>query len=156
MRRQQGLLAAGFVLVVLVYAGLSRVWLDTESEWYLALDKPWFQPPDVVFGIIWPLNYLALLAVGVLVALREPARAAPTMLGVLAVSVALALGWSYLFSEERQPGASAVALVGAAVLTWVFLALAARQRWWYAAVLLVYACWMTLAAALSVGIAVLN
>ena len=38
MRRQPRLLAAGFVL-----------------------DKPWFQPPDVVFGIIWPLNDLALL-----------------------------------------------------------------------------------------------
>lgn len=156
MRRRAWLLATGFVLVVLVYAGLSRVWLDTDSEWYLALDKPWFQPPDVVFGIVWPLNYLALLVVGALAALREPARSAGTMLVVLAVSVGLALGWSYLFSEARAPGAAAVALVGAAVLTWVFVALAARARWWYAALLLVYAGWMTLAAALSVGIAVLN
>jgi translocator protein len=156
MRRQQWLLAAGFVLVLLAYAGLSRVWLDTSSDWYLALDKPWFQPPDVVFGIIWPLNYLALLVVGVLIALREPVRRAATMLVVFAVSVVCALGWSYLFSEERMPGASAVALVAAAVLTWLFVALAGRQRWWYAALLLVYAGWMSLASAISVGIAVLN
>jgi tryptophan-rich sensory protein len=156
MRRSSWPLVAGFVATVVVYAGLSRVWLDTDSAWYRGLDKPWFQPPDVVFGIIWPLNYLALLVVGVLVALREPAAAARRMLVVLAASVVLALGWSYLFSEERRPGAAAVALVGAAVLTWVLVALAGRARWWYAALLLAYAGWMTLAASLSVGIAVLN
>jgi tryptophan-rich sensory protein len=156
MRRSPWPLVAGFVVTVVVYAALSRVWLDTSSAWYRGLDKPWFQPPDLVFGIIWPLNYLALLVVGVVVALREPAGAAGRMLAVFAASVVLALGWSYLFSEERQPGAAAVALVGAALLTWAYVALAARARWWYAALLLVYAGWMTLAASLSVGIAVLS
>ncbi len=135
---------------------MSRVWLDTDSTWYRSLDKPWFQPPDVVFGIVWPLNYLALLVVGVLVALREPDRRAARLLSVLVVSVVLALGWSYLFSEARELAAAALSLVGAAAVTWLFVGLAARARWWYAALLLVYAGWMTLAAALSVSIAVLN
>jgi translocator protein len=149
------LLALGFVAVVGVYAGLSRVWTDTESAWYRGLDLPPYQPPDAAFGIVWPLNFAALLVVGVLVSLRHPDRA-PRLLAVLAVSVVFSLGWSYLFAQEHLLVASAVSLVVAALLTWLLLALAWRVRWWYGALLLVYACWMTLASALSVGIAVLN
>lgn len=150
-----GPLAAGFVLVTVMYAVMSRVWLDTSSDWYLELDKPWFQPPDWVFGVVWPLNFLALAVVGVLVTRRDPERA-PWLLGVYGVSVVCALGWSSLFSEARELAPSAVALVAAAVLTWVLLVLAWRVRPLLGAGLLVYAAWMTLASALSVGIARLN
>ncbi|WP_148573202.1 TspO/MBR family protein [Nocardioides caldifontis] len=149
------LLAAGFVVVVVVYAGLSRVWTDTESAWYRGLDEPPYQPPDAAFGIVWPLNYLALLVVGVLVSLQHPARA-PRLLAVLAGSVVPALGWAYLFSQEHLLVPPAVSLAVAALITWLLLALAWRVRWWYGALLLVYACWMTLASALSIGFAVLN
>jgi translocator protein len=148
-------LVAGFVLVVAVYAGLSRVWTDTESAWYRGLDRPPYQPPDAAFGIVWPLNFLALLVVGVLVSVRHPSQA-PRLLALLAVSVVPALGWSYLFSEAHALVGSAVSLVVAALLTWLLLVTAWRVRWWYGAALLVYAGWMTLASALAVGFAVLN
>lgn len=155
MARRSWLLAAGFVLVVGVYAGLSRVWTDTESSWYTSLTEPSWQPPDAVFGIIWPLNFLALLVVGVLVSRHHPAVAG-RMLTVFTVSVVFSLGWSYLFSQERQLVAPAVSLVIAAALTWVLLGLAWKAGKGYAALLVVYTVWMTLAASLSIGFAVLN
>lgn len=147
--------AAGFVAVVVAYAGLSGMWTDTGSDWYSALEKPWFQPPGLVFGIIWPLNFLALGAVGLLVSQSHP-QVARRALAVCAVSVVFALGWSYLFSQSRELAAAAVSLVLAAVLTWTLLAVVARASRAYAAGLLVYAAWMTLAATLSVTIAAIN
>ncbi len=153
--RQSPWTAIGFVLVVVAYAAVSGVWTDTSSDWYAALDKPWFQPPGVVFGIIWPLNFLALGVVGVLLSRNHPG-VARRALGVFTVSVVFALGWAYLFNQSRELLAAAVSLVIAAVLTWLLLAVVARGRRAYAAGLLVYAGWMTLAATLSVSLAVIN
>lgn len=149
------LLPVAWLAVVVVYAGLSRVWTDTESRWYRSLTEPSWQPPDVVFGIIWPLNFLALAVVGVLVSRNRP-DVAGRALAVLAVSVGFALGWSYLFSQERALVGAAVSLVVAAVLTWVLVAVVARAGAAYAAGLLVYAVWMSLAASLSIGFVALN
>lgn len=148
-------LVAGFVALVVMYAVLSRVWTDTESAWYVALDEPGWQPPGVVFGIVWPLNFLALLIVGVLVSLRRPDVASPALV-VFALSVAFALGWSYLFSEQHALLGSAVSLAIAALLTWVLVAIVGRAGRGYAAGLLVYAVWLTLATSLAFGYVVLN
>lgn len=155
MDRRSAMTAAGFVSVVVVYAALARRWTDTDSPWYRSLSEPSWQPPDAVFGIIWPLNFLALLAVGALVSLHRPVLAR-RMLVVLAVSVIFALGWSYLFSEARSLVGAAVSLVVAAALTWVLFGLAWRAGKGYAAGLAVYSAWMSLAASLSVGFVVLN
>ncbi len=147
--------AIGFVLVVIAYAALSGVWTDTSSSWYDDLDKPWFQPPGVVFGIIWPLNFLALGVVGVLLSRNSP-DLARRALALFSVSVVFALGWAYLFNQSRELVAAAAALLLAALLTWALLVLVGRASRAYAAGLLVYAVWMTLAASLSVAIAALN
>jgi tryptophan-rich sensory protein len=147
--------AAGFVVVVVMYAALSRLWTDTESPWYRSLTEPPWQPPDVVFGIVWPLNFLALLVVGVVVSFRRRV-VARRMLVALAVSVVFALGWSYLFSEVHSLAGAAFSLVVAAALTWALFGLAWRAGRGYAAGLVVYTAWMSLAASLSVGFVALN
>lgn len=147
--------AGGFVVVVVLYAALSGVWTDTSTGWYADLDKPWFQPPGFVFGIIWPLNFLALGIVGVLLSRNHP-DIARRALAIFTVSVVFALGWAYLFNQARELWPAAAALVVAAALTWALLAQVARASWGYAAGLLVYTGWMTLAATLSVTIAAIN
>lgn len=153
--RSRGALAAGFVVVVVLYAGLSRLWTDTDSAWYRSLDEPAWQPPDVVFGIIWPLNFLALLVVGAVLSWSRPDAARPA-LGLFTVSVVFALGWAYLFGEQHALLASAVSLVVATLLTWALVVLVRRAHWAYAAALLVYAAWMTIASSLAIGYAALN
>lgn len=148
-------LAAGFIIVTLGYAVLSTIWVSSDPGWYDALRKPGFQPPDIVFGIIWPLNFLALGVVGVLVSRRAP-ESAGTILAVFAVSVGFALGWAYLFYVPHQLGAAAVCLAIAAVLTWLIVALTWRVAPALAIGLLVYAAWMSIATALSVAYSRLN
>ncbi len=150
------LLSVAFVVVVVAYAVLSTVWVSHEPGWYAALDKPSFQPPDVVFGVIWPLNFLALAGTGLVVAQRASTAAALIVLAVLVVSVVLALSWAYLFYVPHRLDAAAWSLAGAAVLTWVLLVLEARVAWWLGVLLTPYAGWLSIATALAFGYARLN
>ena len=135
MTRAQGLIAATFVLVVLLYAGLSGLWTSTEPGWYASLPRPSWQPPPWVFGVIWPLNFLAVAGAGVALALqRSPSQSLPVLL-VLSASVGFALAWAYLFYVPHQLAAAAACLALAAVLTWVVVVLAGGrchgpERWW--------------------------
>lgn len=80
--------------------------------------------------MIWPLNFLALVVVGVLLARADSVRAvavavvrAGAVLAVLTVSVVLALGRACLFSVPHALSASALSLATSVALTWVVLVL---------------------------------
>ncbi len=146
----------GWCVLVAVFAGLATVWNGHEPGWYAALERPFFRPPDIVFGLMWPLNFVLLLVVGLTSVRTAPTDVAWTATGVLAVSVVLALGWAWLFYVPHQLGAAAVCLAGAAVLTWILLVLVARHETWAGLLLLPYAVWLTVATALSVAYARLN
>jgi tryptophan-rich sensory protein len=140
---------AGFVVAVVVYAAVSTLLVGINPAWYDSLPKPPWQPPDWVFGAIWPFNFTALLITGIALA-RADAHRARTVLAVLAVSVVCALAWGYLFYVPHALTASAAALAAAAGLTWVVLFFAYRILRWAGLLLLPYACWVTLATTLAI------
>lgn len=142
------LVGGGFLAVVVAYAALSGWWVSSDPGWYAALPKPPWQPPDWVFGAIWPLNFLALIVGGIVLTRADATRAVP-VLAVLAVSVVCALAWAYLFYVPHQLTGAALSLTAAAVLTWVVLALSAQVVGWTGLLLLPYAVWVSLATSLA-------
>jgi translocator protein len=152
---KSALLSGGFIGLTVTYAALSTVWVSSDPGWYSSLHKPNFQPPDIVFGLIWPLNFLALGVVGVMISQRAPARAV-TILGVFFISVGFALAWAYFFYVPHQLGVAAIMLGVASVLTWVMVILTWRITPILGAGLLVYAAWLTIATALARAYAQLN
>lgn len=150
------LASIGAVLLVLVYAIGSGVWTASSPGWYAGLTRPGWQPPDFVFGLIWPYNFLALAVVGVVVAQRGSPVAVSTWLAVAAASVACALAWAYLFYVPHRMEAAALALGAAAVLTAVLVAVTWPVTRGGAMALLPYLVWVSLATALAVGYARLN
>jgi tryptophan-rich sensory protein len=151
MTRDQFVPAAGFVVLVVVYAALSGLWTSSDPAWYAGLARPSWQPPPWVFGVVWPLNFVALLASGVGLSARTSPGRAGVPLAVFAASVALALAWAYLFYVPHALGVAAAALAGAAVLTWVLVVIAGRLVAWTGLVLVPYALWMTVATSLAIG-----
>ncbi len=141
------------VALVVFYAVGSGIWVSTNPGWYASLDKPSWQPPDFVFGLIWPYNFIALAVVGVLVTRWGSSRAVGAWLAVAAVSVVCALAWAYLFYVPHHLTASALALAGAAVLTAVLVALTWSVTPGGALALLPYLVWVCLATSLAVGYA---
>lgn len=142
--------------LVAVFAGLANVWNSHDPGWYDGLRRPFFQPPDVVFGVMWPLNFLLLLVVGLTSIRTAPVDVAWSATAVLAVSVVLALGWAWLFYVPHQLGAAAACLAGAGVLTWILVLVVARHETWAGLLLLPYALWLSVATALSVAYVRLN
>ena len=147
---------AAWIFVVVVYGALSTIWVGHEPGWYAALDKPSFQPPDAVFGVMWPLNFLALFVVGVWFTRSVESATTWRATGVLAVSVVAALAWAWLFYVPHQLTAATVCLAVAAALTWVLVVLVFRSLPAAGIVLAPYAIWLSVATALSVGYVRLN
>lgn len=145
-----------WVVVVAGYAILSTVWIGHDPGWYDGLARPSFQPPDLVFGVIWPLNFLALFVVGVWFTRSVGGSRAWGAIVLLAVSVVAALAWAWLFYVPHRLSAAAVCLAAAAALTWVLVGWVARSVPWAGVTLLPYTGWLTVATALSVQYSRLN
>lgn len=141
---------------MVVYVVGSGRWVTTGDEWYRSLDRPPWQPPGAVFGIIWPYNFMAIIAAGIAVALIGTTAARVVWLGGLALSVVAALAWARLFYVSHALWPAAVALVIAAVVTVPLVIVAWRTRTWAGAILVPYNIWLGLAASLSIGYALRN
>ena len=151
-------LSAAVVSTALVvgYAVGSGLWVTTDDVWYRSLERPPWQPPSVVFGIIWPYNFAALIAAGIAVARSGSPAARTVWLVGLALSIAAALAWARLLFAGHSLWPAAIALIAAAVLTVPIVVTAWNTRTWAGVVLLPYNVWVALAASLSVGYALRN
>ena len=151
------MVAAAVSMVLVVLYGAGSGWLVSSGDaWYRGLDTPSWQPPDVVFGLIWPYNFVAIAAAGLAVSIHGTGNARVVWLVGLAGSVAAALTWAWLFYEQHALSASAVALVVAAVATLPIVAAAFTTRTWAGVLLVPYQVWLALAALLSISYARLN
>ena len=150
------LLAAAHLVILAVYVVGSGLWVGSGDAYYRSLQRPSWQPPDVVFGIVWPYNYLMLAVVGVLVVVRVSPALRAVWLGCFAASVVAALAWANLFYIQQNPPASAIALTMAAVLTVPMVVVAFRQSIWSGIAMVPYLIWLCLATSLAYGFAALN
>ncbi|MEI6622574.1 MAG: TspO/MBR family protein [Actinomycetes bacterium] len=143
-------------LIVLLYAAGSGLWVSSGDAWYRSLQRPPWQPPDFVFGLIWPYNFAVLIAAGIAVALTGSAAGVWVWLGSLCVSVIAALSWAWLFYLANQPWPAAVALTVAAVTTIPVVVSAWRAQTWAGVLLLPYLVWIFVATSLAYGYAIRN
>jgi tryptophan-rich sensory protein len=147
---------AATVVIVAIYAFGSSRWVDSGGEWYRALRRPAWQPPDALFGIAWTYNFAAIVVAGVVVSMHGSNGQRWTWLAALAASVIAALSWAWLFYIRHALWSSAVALLVAALVTAVVVQVAWTTRWWAGAVLLPYILWLAVATSLAFGYASLN
>lgn len=149
-------IAIAAVSAVVVYALGSGYWVSNDSGWYRSLIQPSWQPPDWVFGLIWPYNFIILGIVGVVVARNAAISSAAIWLSFLILSVVAALTWSYLFYVPHLLPQAAIALSITALLTIPVLVITFQTEIKYGWLLLPYQLWLITAASLSIGYAIKN
>jgi len=113
----KSILSVAGVGIVFVYVIGSSLWVNTRDNWYRSLNQPSLQPPDFIFGIIWPYNFVILGFASVYVANRLSTTNALIYLSIFALSVACALTWAYQFYKPHNLVAASIALCLVALLT---------------------------------------
>ena len=144
------------VALVLIYVVGSGLWVNTGDGWYRGLNQPSWQPPDFIFGIIWPYNFIVLGYAAVIVSNRLGAALVATYLTIFAISVACALTWAFQFYRPHNLEAASTALTCVAVLTIALVVIASRASWPLALALMPYQIWVSIASFLSWTYARLN
>jgi tryptophan-rich sensory protein len=131
--------------------------LPNIPTWYAGLEKPFFTPPNAVFGPVWTILY-GLMAIAGWLAWRADAievdrKAALTAFGVQLV---LNVAWSLAFfgMHNTLAGLGVIVLLLAAIL-WTIAAFRLVSKL-AAALMLPYLAWVGFATALNAGIYVLN
>lgn len=113
----KSLLSVIGVVIVFVYVIGSGLWVNTGDNWYRSLNQPPWQPPDFIFGLIWPYNFVILGFASVAVANKLSTTNAIIYLSIFALSVAAALTWAYQFYRPHNLYAASIALAVVALLT---------------------------------------
>ena len=88
----------------IVLGGLAMGWLSNsgmDNGWYVGLEKPAFQPPSWMFGVVWTGLY-ALMGLALAVIWNEPPSGQrTTALRLFVVQLALNFAWSPVFFGAR-------------------------------------------------------
>jgi len=144
------------IAIVLVYVIGSGLWVNTGDSWYNNLNKPSWQPPGFIFGIIWPYNFIVLGIAAFAIGQRASIPVALTYMAFFALSVFAALLWAYQFYRPHNLETASIALSIVAALTVVLLTIATRASWPLALALVPYQLWVITASVLSWTYARLN
>jgi translocator protein len=133
------------------------IWVTDLGPWYRSLQQPWYQPPDVWFGPAWTLIYTLAAAAAVRAwraSSSPPQRRA--LLAAFAFNSAMNVLWSWLFFRVRRPDWALVEVVALWLSIVLLIVLAARSDTLAGLLLVPYAVWVAFAAALNLGVVLLN
>ncbi len=146
------------VTVCFAVAALGSLYTNPSIDnWYAALAKPSWNPPNWIFGPVWTVLYLMMAIAGWLVWRRRGSiTGAAFPLAVFAIQLLLNALWSYLFFGLHRPGLAfaEIVLLWAAILATLlaFRRVIPLAGW----LLLPYLLWVTFAAFLNFTIWRLN
>ncbi len=154
--RELGKLLAAILLCQLAGVIGSVFTFQNIPTWYASLNKPWFNPPNWVFGPAWFTLY-TLMGISLYLVwgkgLNEKTRPPLTVFGMQLFLNAL---WSILFFGMQMPLTAFIEIIA----LWIAIALTickfypiSRKAAW---LLVPYICWVSFAAALNLFVWVLN
>ena len=145
------LFAGAGILLVLIYAFGSGIWVSSSPGWYASLNRPSWQPPSAVIGLIWPYNFTVLGIASYQVSRSLTKFENITWLVFFGLSIAAALTWAYQFYVPHNFLYASIALTAAALFTVPMLFLTFRATLTMGLLLVPYQIWIAIAASLAWG-----
>jgi tryptophan-rich sensory protein len=158
--RTYGRAAHGAIAVLVVFAASfigNAATMPNIPTWYAELQKPWFTPPNWLFGPVWSLLYTGLIIAFYRILRQDPQTPGRSRaILVFCAQIALNALWSIAFFGLRSPA------LGLVVIVFLWLSIVANMvafrridrpsSWAFPP----YLAWVTFAAALNVAIFALN
>jgi tryptophan-rich sensory protein len=128
-------------------------------EWLDTLSKPFFAPPNWLFGPAWTVLFLLMAVAFYLVWLKWPAKEAKMAMALYLAQLTLNVLWNYLFFGLQSPTGMLLALAEIIVLLAMIALMTYRfyqvdKRAGY--LMVPYLLWVTFATCLNAAIWLLN
>lgn len=144
------------IFLTLIYAFGSGLWVNTGSAFYQSLKRPSWQPPDFIFGLIWPYNFFIIVFVSVVYIGLGTHREKIIWLTVYLLSVVAALLWACTFYINENLLLAAIFLFMTALFTIPMTYLTWKFSYLGGILFLPYQIWLFTASSLSIGFYILN
>jgi tryptophan-rich sensory protein len=126
------------------------------GTWYAALDKPFFNPPNFLFGPVWTILYILMGISLFLIWTQKPSPKQKLAIKYFLIQLVLNTTWSITFFGLRNPFLAFINII----LLWIFIYLTLREflviKRPAGYLLLPYICWVSFAALLNLSIVILN
>ncbi len=147
----------GFLVVCLSVAGIGGAVTRTSvNDWYQALNKSAFTPPDWIFAPVWTALYVLMAISAWLVWRRAKRSQLLYLMTAFGIQLALNLAWSFIFFGAKSVGWALVELA----FLWMAIVITQRVFWNFdrtaGALLTPYIAWVSYAAFLNASIYWLN
>jgi len=126
------------------------------STWYATLDKPFFSPPNWIFGPVWTVLYLLMGLSLYLVWVARYKKSKKLAFGVFGLQLALNALWSLVFFGLHAPWAGVVVIILLLVCIIAAIRLFLPISKVAAYLLLPYVAWVGFATLLNLAVAMLN
>lgn len=135
----------------------STVTTTAISTWYTSLNKPFFNPPNWIFGPVWTILYL-LMGIALYLVWNKglKSKKAKQAVKIFIIQLALNLFWSIVFFGFHSP------LLAFMVIIALWISIFAAIKYFYkiselsAYLLVPYIVWVSFAAFLNLFIVLLN
>jgi translocator protein len=144
-KKRSGLALVGFLVITFAAPAVSA-FIDMPGAWYVALNKPAWNPPAWLFGPVWTLLY-TLMAVAAWLVWKRAGFAKPLMFYF--AQLALNAAWTPIFFSAHRLGGALVVIVAlwlAILMTWVSFRRVNRTAGW---LFVPYLAWVSFATYLN-------
>lgn len=149
---QRGSMLTLFVVLVLG-GGLAIGYLTAPGAWYAGLAKPWFDPPDWLFGPVWTVLYVLIAVAGWRTFERD--RGGPAM-KLWWAQLLLNFLWSPVFFTAQRIGLALIVVLLLLATILAFLGVSWRRDRVATWLFVPYAAWVAFASLLNAAIFALN
>ncbi len=124
--------------------------------WYAALEKPFFNPPNWVFGPVWTLLYILMGVSLYLVWVSKTKASKQFAYRLFAAQLVLNALWSVVFFGLHQPWLAVVVIIALLIVLIFTVRVFAKYSKLAAWLLVPYIAWVCFASILNFSVALLN
>lgn len=148
---------AGAVICLAVGFLSGLVTAESITTWYRTLNKPFFNPPNWIFGPVWTLLYVMMgISAGIIYNMGIKKREVRTALALFLVQLFLNGIWSILFFGFQNPLAAFIEIVILWIVILITIIKFYKIRHSAAYLMIPYILWVSFATVLNYSIWILN
>ena len=152
------LLFIACITVTLAVGGISGFATATSiNNWYVYLQKPWFNPPNYLFGPVWTILYLLMgISFFMILTTLSTAKKRTSAVAVFGIQLTLNFAWSFIFFKYHQLGWALVEIIAMWISIFTMIIVFSRINKTAAIMQIPYISWVSFATILNLAIWRLN